>query len=59
MSRETYIVDKITQTTKSQDKKVDLLDQTSLAWLIVHMKILLQFRHHIDDLRFGGEMDDE
>lgn len=39
----THIVNEITQTTKGQDEKVNLLNQTSLAWLIVDVQVLLQF----------------
>jgi hypothetical protein len=46
----TYVVDKVTQTTKGQDEKINLLNKTSLSGLVVNMKILLQFRRHIDDL---------
>jgi hypothetical protein len=45
----TYIVDKVTQATKRQDKKVNLLDKTSLAWLVVHMQIRLHLGEHIGE----------
>lgn len=45
----TYVVDKVTQATKRQDKKVNLLDKTSLAWLVVHMQIRLHLGEHIGE----------
>jgi hypothetical protein len=45
----TYVVNKVTQATKRQDKKVNLLNKTSLAWLVVHMQIRLHFGHHIGE----------
>lgn len=59
----TYIVDKVTQATKRQDKKVNLLNKTSLAWLVVHMQIRLHLGHHVGEfvlmdqaLESGGAM---
>lgn len=45
----TYVVDKVTQATKRQDKKVNLLNKTSLAWLVVHMQIRLHLGHHVGE----------